>query len=160
MLHGVAGNLKLHKRVKNILWCCEGTQTYITFAVTHHIDPGPLWNILHDAYQNLMTFMIERGDGVMVSGSYDWPPSEPVLRITNANNHQTTWGVMAAAIYALADWMHTESTFGGGFFDIYDGQNQVGTGTIRGLSEGKWERERTGTREQTSGQTVKWRAEQ
>lgn len=133
MLHGVAANLKLHKRVKNILWCCEGTQTFITFAVTHHIDPGPLWHILHDAYANLISVIQEQGDGVMFGGSYNWPPGAPILRIMNANNHQTSWGVMASAIYALADWMHTESIFGGGTFNIYDGPNQVGTGTLVGI---------------------------
>lgn len=51
----------------------------------------------------------------------------------NANNHQITWGVMASAIYALADWMHTQNMFEGGTFQIYDGPNQVATGRISGL---------------------------
>ena len=134
MLYGVADNLKLPKRVKNVLWCCPGTETYITFAVTHRVDPEPLWHILHDAYNHLLGYVLAYGDAVMDGGMFVWPaPDHMILRIWNANNHQTTWGVMASAIFALADWMHTEGIFGGGTFNIYDGQNQVGTGTIGGI---------------------------
>lgn len=78
--------------------------------------------------------MWHNGDSVMATGFFDWPVGgQVVLRIMNANNHQITWGVMASAIYALADWMHTEGIFGGGTFEIYDGQYQVGVGRISGL---------------------------
>lgn len=138
MLHGVADDfapsIKLHKRVKNILWCCEGTQTFITFAVTHLVPPEPMWEILRGAYESLTSHVWHNGDSVMATGSFDWPVGgQVVLRIMNANNHQITWVVMASAIYALADWMHTQNIFGGGTFEIYDGPNQVAAGRISGL---------------------------
>lgn len=134
MLHGVTDNFKLHKRVRNILWCCPDTQTFITFAVTHHVAPQPLYEILHDAYGSLVSHLSQHGDSVIATGSFDWPVGgQVVLRIINANNHQTTWGVMASAIWALADWMHMNGIFAGGTFDIYDGPKQVGTGRISGI---------------------------
>ena len=47
----------------------------------------------------------------------------------NANNHQTTWGVLGAAIEAIAGCMD-QNGFGGGSFNIFDGGNEVGEGII------------------------------
>lgn len=47
----------------------------------------------------------------------------------NAGNHQTTWGVLRAAIGAVLDCMAT-SGYGGAHFHIYDGENLVGLGRV------------------------------
>lgn len=54
-----------------------------------------------------------------------------MLRIINTNNHQLTWGVLGAAIDALRDYMSQAVTGPGeSWFSIFDGQNEVGMGTI------------------------------
>lgn len=131
MLHGVAHDLKLHKRMQKIIWCCPNTQTFVTFAVTNYANPEVIWKTLYDAYEYISGYVWAHGDSIMPTGSFRWPADSPViLEIYNANNHQTTCGVMASAIWALADWMHMNGVVGGGTFNIYDGQNQVGTGRI------------------------------
>ena len=54
-----------------------------------------------------------------------------MLRMANTNNHQLTWGVLGAAIDALGEYMHQAVTGPGeGWFSVFDGQNEVGMGTI------------------------------
>lgn len=52
------------------------------------------------------------------------------LEVTNANNHQMTWGVFSSAMEALDDFIRENGGFASATFDVYDGQNQVGTGKI------------------------------
>ena len=54
---------------------------------------------------------------------------EATLTVANANNHQTTWGVLGAACSALADFISQRGAFSSLTFQIYDGANQVATGT-------------------------------
>lgn len=58
-----------------------------------------------------------------------------VLSIRNANNHQMTWPILSSAIWAVVDYMYKKDNFGTVVFDIFDGGNQVGQGSIqsRGL---------------------------
>lgn len=65
-------------------------------------------------------------------GLFQWAGAERLmLRIVNANNHQLTWGVLGAAIDALGEYMNQAVTGPGeSWFSIFDGRNEVGTGTI------------------------------
>ena len=53
-----------------------------------------------------------------------------VMAVSNANNHQLTWGVLKSALAALDDFINQNGGFVSATFDIFDGQNQVGTGKI------------------------------
>ena len=53
-----------------------------------------------------------------------------VLRVANANNHQTTWGVLGAAMRALANFVIEHGGFDTADFVIYDGENQVAMGVL------------------------------
>lgn len=69
-------------------------------------------------------------DGYVAGGRFDWPGNEKlVLRAWNTNNHQLTYGVLAAAAQALQVW-----AWGDGWgllkFDIYDGTTKVGKGIV------------------------------
>ena len=55
---------------------------------------------------------------------------ELTMTVRNANNHQTTWGVLGAACWALKDFVSARGAFQTIVFSIYDGVNQVATGTI------------------------------
>lgn len=57
-------------------------------------------------------------------------PTGLVLNVANANNHQTTWGVLGAALSALKDFVAESGGFTSATFEIFDGVNQVATGTL------------------------------
>ena len=48
----------------------------------------------------------------------------------DAGGHQTTWGVLGAVYKALLDFVQYFSINGGMNFDIHDGLNQVGSGSV------------------------------
>ncbi|KAA6416305.1 MAG: hypothetical protein FRX48_01025 [Lasallia pustulata] len=54
-----------------------------------------------------------------------------VLKVSNSNNHQTTWGVLRAALLALEDYMQSQDSWGTAEFTIFDGKNEVGKGTLK-----------------------------
>ena len=53
------------------------------------------------------------------------------LNVVNSNNHQTTWGVLGAALTALEDYMQSMDKWGTAEFTIFDGTNEVGKGTLK-----------------------------
>ena len=56
-------------------------------------------------------------------------PGNSTITASDANGHQTTLGVFGAAVGALQNYMSGQG-YGTAIFDIYDGKNQVGTGTF------------------------------
>ena len=87
-------------------------------------------DLLNDAY----TYIIDRieilGDGNLSGGSWAFNDFGLALRARNANNHQTTWGVLSSAIDALMDYMGRSGFQGICTFAIHDGEYQVGVGTL------------------------------
>ena len=91
--------------------------------------------LLSSAYANVLEHIQRLGDGTIqtfangriyhLHGAYDL-----TLTVFNTNNHQTTWGVLAAAILALVDYMAGHGTFCAAAFTIFDGENEVGTGSV------------------------------
>ena len=113
-----------------VLWCAEGSSTYVILdpglAIVGHAVP----DILSDAYDSLIRQIENRGDGIVPGGTFIWKSITGItLRTWNTNNHQQTYGVLAAAIYAVADYMHSKY-FCAVTFWIFDGTNEVGIGII------------------------------
>ena len=55
------------------------------------------------------------------------------MTVWSEDNYQTTYGVLHSAIQALIGWMSSnDNTFGTGSFTVWDGNNQVGHGSING----------------------------
>lgn len=52
------------------------------------------------------------------------------IDVRNANNHQCTYGVVHSAVTALMDYMLTENDYGLMDFEVWDGDNQVGVGSL------------------------------
>ena len=90
--------------------------------------------ILSTAYKHVQEHIERLGDGVIqaLSNGRIFSLGEHSLGLTvfNANNHQTTWGVLAAAFLALVDYMANQGTYYAAAFTIFDGKNEVGTGSI------------------------------
>lgn len=87
-------------------------------------------NLLNDAYTNIMDRIETLGDDNISGGSWAYNQVGLALRARNANNHQTTWAVLGAAIDALMDYMGTSGFEGACTFAIHDGDYQVGTGAL------------------------------
>lgn len=75
--------------------------------------------------------MAESGDGVMAGGVFDYSGDGGLsLYAIDTNNHQTTYGVLGAAVEGLSHWMITSGEYGAAHFIIFDGGNEVGQGTL------------------------------
>lgn len=72
------------------------------------------------------------GDGLIFDGQFNWAGAAGLmLKTANANNHQQTWGVLAAALEALLEFMRqNQMVAGAAIFSIFDGRNLVGLGSI------------------------------
>lgn len=87
-------------------------------------------DLLIDAERFLRHYIMTVGDGNVAAGQFDWPGNERlILRAWNVNNHQLTYGVLAAGLQALQVWTWSEG-WGTFKFNVYDGINQVGEGTL------------------------------
>lgn len=117
-----------------VFWCVPGSQTYVTLTMIQTLDRNMVWPLLVDAFSRVHTRIQQSGDGLVPSnngaGLWQLTRNGIVLSIANANNHQTTWGVLGAALSVIGDYMNKNHVFGTIFFHIFDGSNQVGQGSI------------------------------
>lgn len=85
--------------------------------------------MLDEAFYLVTDSIYTHGDGPLRNGQYFSSLEQTGVRVSNANNHQTTWGVLAAALTALSDYMSL-TAFGEATFTIHDGGNLVGQGFV------------------------------
>ena len=102
--------------------------------MTHSISGNGIQVLLNTAYNTVVDIIQTRGDGLLSAGGVVWTGTDGLtIEAANANNHQTSCGVMGAAIQALRDYMSSNG-WGGATFNIYDGVNEVGAGVIGELA--------------------------
>ncbi|MCJ1302102.1 hypothetical protein MMC08_004903 [Hypocenomyce scalaris] len=87
-------------------------------------------SLLNEAYEVVSYHLEMIGDGVLAGGMFTWIDQGLSLQVVNANNHQTTWAVLGEALVALQDFMNVNNDFGAVKFTIFDGGNEVGTGSL------------------------------
>ena len=98
--------------------------------VTGGIASSVIPALLSAALSNIATHLQRQGDGLLPGGRYDWlGRNAAALYVENANNHQTTFGVLLQAVRAVQSWMG-ENRWVSCTFEIWDGVNQVGVGRI------------------------------
>lgn len=51
------------------------------------------------------------------------------MTVWDANNHQVTYGVLGSVVVGLEGMMARDG-YGEGAFEVYDGENWVGTGIV------------------------------
>ena len=114
-----------------IRWCAPNSATYVVFKIVNALAESIVLDTLSEAWDIIVEQLHAYGDGVMPAGTFERYPSDEGLLISiwNANNHQVTWGVAQAALEALGDYME-QNGYGSVIFQIYDGANQVGRGSI------------------------------
>ena len=124
---------KVHTRVNTgyTRWCAPDSAVYVVFKGVSAIAQSVVLDSIAEVYEIILEHLETHGDGVMPAGTFERFPSDEGLEITitNANNHQVTWGVLQSALEALGDWMD-QFGYGSVVFQIYDGPNQVGRGSI------------------------------
>ena len=86
--------------------------------------------MLRDAIVAVNDHIQNHGDGLIEDGTFHFKEYGAGWLSFNADNHQQTWGVVGAAIEALAQYMITHAIYGWATFRIFDGQNQVGHGSL------------------------------
>lgn len=88
--------------------------------------------MLRGAVENLQRTIKRKGDGEIGDGGFRWLGKEAlVLTAKDANDHHITYGVLAAALQAVDNWMSSPGQYYRAvFLKIYDGENQVGWGEI------------------------------
>lgn len=130
-----AGDLEIRKSTNTVLWCAPGSQTYVILAMTGQAIEREVLNTLNTAAGFLEESIGRHGDIVIPGGGVRCESlSSGISFVTeNSNNHQQTYGVLAAAIDALKDYM-SRNYYGSASFHIYDGVNEVGLGKV-GYSE-------------------------
>lgn len=112
-----------------VAWCAPHSRTYVILTLTQLLPGNTIMDILQDSYSMVSGRLDSVGDTVISNGLFNWEYQGYSLRVWHANNHQTTWGVLGAAIEAIADFM-TQYGFARATFNIYDGGNEVGEGVL------------------------------
>lgn len=124
---------KVHPRAStgSIRWCASNSATYVVLKVVTGLAQSVVLDTLAEVFEIVQQQLEAHGDGVIPARTFDRFPSDEgmLVSIMNANNHQVTWGVLQAAIEALGDFME-QYGYGSVIFQIYDGPNQVGRGSI------------------------------
>ena len=113
-----------------MLWCTPNSSTSILLSITGGLARAAAYPTLAEAFDIVTDHIAQVGDGTLLAGAFNFQlQGGAQLSIWNANNHQTTWGVLRAAILALADYMERDG-FAQALFNVYDGVNQVGEGVL------------------------------
>lgn len=96
--------------------------------------------LLGQAYDLAVSHIHAQGDGLLyplptgiigtIFNLHD-SASQLTLTFANANNHQTTWGVLGAACSALKEFVAERGSFSEMTFAVYDGVNQVASGSLK-----------------------------
>ena len=126
-------NLQPRRSDDGTTYCLAQTNTFI--VITSFYANAYVSTFLNEC----LTFVqrtIDNGNiGLIPSDGWYGPLGRRGLRILvfSEVDYQTTYGVLHSALQALIDWMSsTDHTFGTGSFQIWDGEHQVGHGSING----------------------------
>ena len=125
-----SASIEARKSTNTVLWCVPHSETYVIFTITQAVSEISIERALDTAAGYVAQYVNQIGDTVINKGSVEFYGGDGVFfKSWNVNNHQQTWGVLAAAIAALKDYM-SQNYFGRASFNIFDGRNEVGEGTV------------------------------
>lgn len=128
-----------------VIWCAGGSETYVFFGVNARTTDAsdPLYiatsALLSQVSDAIAAQIKASGDGVMNKGGslYRSAPVDVVGRKSqvlivsqNAPEGKISWAVLGAAVEAMKDYMRKYGYGLVGYFAVYDGKNEVGTGSI------------------------------
>lgn len=112
------------------VWCSPSSRIYVILKVTHALAGPATASLLSTAISNINQHIAVEGDGVIAGGLFGLIGEGGLsLQLWNANNHQTTYAVLAKALTAVKYYMGVYG-YGEVAFGIWDGDNQVGEGSL------------------------------
>ena len=115
-------------------YCQAQTNTFIV-VISFNAANAAVSTFLNACLNAAQTTINNGNTGLIPSTGWYGPLGRNGLRMTvwSEDNYQTTYGVLHSAIQALIGWMSSnDNTFGTGSFTIWDGDHQVGHGSING----------------------------
>ena len=128
--------LQPRKSYDGSTYCQAQTNTFI--VVVSGITANAGFSSLLNTCLNAVQTIIDNDTTGMIPGS-EWywhgPSGSNALSMTvwSEDDFEMTYGVLHSAIQAVIGWMSGDgNTFGTGAFTIWDGENQVGHGSING----------------------------
>lgn len=114
----------------SVLWRTGGSPTFIVVYPSTVVNAVSVINVIDACYKLILHSIQQHGDVILPGGYFNWMGINGIaVEAINANNHQLTWGVLAAALKAVKQYMEANG-YRQAHFDIYDGENMVGKGLI------------------------------
>lgn len=121
-----------HPNQDYIIVGVPNTQIHVAITTGIQLTAVVVSNLLLSAMGNIVNRILQTGDGNLEHGMFNQVGANAVsVQVWNANNHQTTYGVLGGVLGALHEWM-VDHQFTAASFGIFDGANQVGNGVING----------------------------
>ena len=125
-----SGSLEPRAGTNTVLWCAPGSSTYVVLTPVYSIGGNAIVQMIEAASTYVYSYISNMGDGPISGGNFGWVGEGGlVLNAWSANNHQTTYGVLGAAIGAISNYFD-QNGYGRATFTIFDGENEVGEGFV------------------------------
>lgn len=130
----------LLERAQGDVWCAPNTKTWVSIEFGKKMASTIVTELLIDSFNMISDTTQANGDGPIVKGQFLFTRYGLAFAANNANNHQLTREVLKGAITAVWQYMRNRQYHLGGQglvkFQIFDGVNQVGTGSIKTAPSG------------------------
>lgn len=123
-------------------WHVVNTDTSLRITLIRKIPGLIVLSVLEDVMTYATEHIAHYQDSNIAGGSFEWNgPQDIVFQLVNANNHQTTWGVLGTVAVGLRNYFLSSPTWPGRlqegnmngyalYFSVTDGGNVVGVGSI------------------------------
>ena len=112
-----------------MVWCVRYAQTYVFIPMGLLVAAESIQKMLDEALYTATEQLLTHGDGPLRSGQFFSTAEQTAVHVWNVNNHQTTWGVLSAALNGLLEYM-SSTAFGQATFTVHDGGILVGEGFV------------------------------
>lgn len=127
-------SLQPRKGYEGTTHCQAQTNTFIV-VVSFNVANAAVSSFLNTCLNAVQTTINNGNTGLIPSDGWYGPLGRNGLSMTvwSEDDFQTMYGVLHSAIQALIGWMSSNgNNFGTGSFTVWDGDNQVGHGSING----------------------------
>ena len=127
-------NLQPRRTDDGTTYCQAQTNTFVVIT-SFYAGNAAVSDFLNECLNAVQTTIDNGNTGLIPYNGWYGPLGRRGLRmlVFSEDNYQTTYGVLHSALQALIAWMSsTGNAFGTGTFTIWDGEHQVGHGSING----------------------------
>ncbi|KAF6224297.1 hypothetical protein HO133_010872 [Letharia lupina] len=126
--------LQTRKNDDGTTYCQAQTNTFVV-VISFNAANAAVSSFLSACLNAVQTIINNGNTGLIPNDGWYGPLGRNGVSMTvwSENDYQTTYGVLHSTIQALIGWMSSnDNTFGTGSFTVWDGDHQVGHGSING----------------------------